>query len=391
MTDTGSTINPHWWVPTRVDFGAGRLRDVPLEIERTGRPVAVVVDEFAATSVPGVASLLERLAPEVTVRRAPSTPTRQEAAELADRLRAEGVRSVCAIGGGTVMDLAKAAAAAVALPGLLTGWKPGGGFVMPEPVTRGGLPVVAVPTTAATGSEVNAKASLADGADRRFLVHWSLFPRVAVIDPMLHTSLPPALTAEGALETVARLLVPMVSDPPTTALPDEVAIGQIRAVIPAAEQALADGDDLEARGTVALAASVSTFTLHQIGRHLHSFWVWYPTNTLTAQGLRKGPALGVLLTRWARMVVDGDKLAGHADRLAELGGRALGLTGGSVTPVEVADALADLLRRWGFPTEFEELGLDATAEELTEQTWRAWSEPLRPRTREQVRSLFEGV
>ncbi|MFE9245566.1 iron-containing alcohol dehydrogenase [Nocardiopsis sp. NPDC006938] len=389
MTGTDSGINPHWWVPTRVDFGAGRLRDVPLEVERAGRPVAVVVDEHAEAVVPGVAEVLRRLAPELVVRRAASTPTRREAAELADRLRAAGTRSVCAIGGGTVMDLAKAAAAAVVLPGLLTGWRPGGGFVMPEPVTRGGLPVVAVPTTAATGSEVNAKASLAEGADRRFLVHWSLFPRVAVIDPVLHTSLPRALTAEGALETVARLLVPMVSDPPTTALPDEVAIGQIRAVVPAADRALADGDDLEARGTVALAASVSTFTLHQIGRHLHSFWVWYPTNTLTARGLRKGPALGVLLTRWARMVVDGDKLAGHADRLAELGGRALGLTGPS--PAEVADALEGLLRRWGFPTTFGELDLDASAEELTEQTWRAWSVPLDPRTRDQVRSLFEGA
>ncbi|GAA1081631.1 iron-containing alcohol dehydrogenase [Nocardiopsis metallicus] len=391
MTGTDSGTNPHWWVPTRIDFGAGRLRDVPLEVERAGRPVAVVVDERAEAAAPGIAPLLQRLSPELLIRRAASTPTRQEAEELSERLRESGVRSVCAIGGGTVLDLAKAAAAAAALPGLLSGWQPGGGFVLPQPVTRGGLPVVAVPTTAATGSEVNAKASLADGGDRRFLVHWSLFPRVAVIDPMLHTSLPPALTAEGALETVARLLVPMVSDPPTTALPDEVAIGQIRAVVPAADRALADGDDLEARGTIALAASVSTFTVHQIGRHQHSFWIWYPTNTLTAHGLRKGPALGVLLTRWARLVVDGDKLAGHADRLAELGGRALGLTGASATPAEAADALVGLLRRWGFPTEFGELGLDATAEELTEQTWRAWSEPLQPRTREQVRCLFEGA
>ncbi len=388
MSTTESGVNPHWWVPTRIDFGAGRLRDVPLEVERIGGPTAVVVDEYAISAVPGIAELVERLAPAVLVSRAASTPTRQEAEELSGRLREAGVQSVCAIGGGTVMDLAKAAAAAVVLPGLLRGWEPGGGFVFPQAVNRGGLPVVAVPTTAATGSEVNAKASLADGEDRRFLVHWSLFPRVAVIDPMLHTTLPPALTMEGALETVARLLVPMVSDQPTTSLPDEVAIGQIRAVIPAAEKALADGDDLEARGTVALAASVSTFTVHQIGRHQHSFWIWYPVNTLTAQGLRKGPALGVLLTRWARMIVDGDKLAGHADRLAGLGGRALGLDAASATPDLVAESLVALVRRWGFPTEIGELGLTATAEELTNQTLRAWSEPLRPRTRDQVHALF---
>jgi hypothetical protein len=52
MTETDSGINPHWWVPTRVDFGVGRLRDVPLEVERVGRPVAVVVDVHAATAVP---------------------------------------------------------------------------------------------------------------------------------------------------------------------------------------------------------------------------------------------------------------------------------------------------------------------------------------------------
>ncbi|MEU3231722.1 iron-containing alcohol dehydrogenase [Nocardiopsis alba] len=389
-TDGGADPNPHWWVPTRVVFGSGRVNDVPLEIERIGRPLAVVVDEHALEAVPALAALVERLSPEVLVRRAATTPTRGEAELLSGRLREAGVRAVCAIGGGTVLDLAKAAAAAVMLPRLLTGWEPGGGFVLPEPAPRPGLPVVAVPTTAATGSEVNAKASLADGPDRRFLVHWSLFPRVAVVDPTLHTSLPPALTAEGAVETLARLLVPMVSDPPVSPLTDEVAIGQIRAVLPAAERAVADGDDLEARGTIALAASVSTFTVHQIGRHMHSFWVWYPINTLTALGLRKGPALGVLLTRWARLVVDGDKLAGDAGRLADLGGRALGLVG-SPTPTEVADALVELLRGWGFPTDIEELDLDLDADELTERTWRAWSEPLRPRTRAQVAALFRGA
>ncbi|MBR8740366.1 iron-containing alcohol dehydrogenase [Nocardiopsis sp. MG754419] len=391
MTETNIGVNPHWWVPTRIDFGPGRLSDVPMEVERIGRPAAVVVDEHALSAVPALAALLERLAPEIVVRRAATTPTRQEAMELAGRFREAGVRSVCAIGGGTIMDLAKAAAAAAVFPRLLTDWQPGGGFVLPAAAAHPALPVVAVPTTAATGSEVNAKASLADGPDRRFLVHWSLFPRVAVIDPELHTSLPSELTAEGALETVARLLVPMVSDLPTTPLVDEVAIGQIKAVIPAGDRAIADGGDLEARGTIALAASVSTFTVHQIGRHQHSFWIWYPVNTLTAQGLRKGPALGVLLTRWARLVVDGDKTAGHADRLAELGGRALGCSGPSTTPAEAADALVTLLRRWGFPTEIEELGLTDSAEELTEQTWRAWSEPLRPRTREHVRALFEGA
>jgi alcohol dehydrogenase class IV len=165
-----------------------------------------------------------------------------------------------------------------------------------QPEERGGplgLPVVLVPTTAATGSELNPIASVAAHGAKRLLVHGRLYARVAIVDPGLHASIPPRQTAEGALETLCRVLVPYLTDPVDRALPDAQTHGIVATLLDATDAVLAG--NARAREDLALATVASVQSLANFGRSRHGHVLWYLANALTGRGLTKGQALAPLL------------------------------------------------------------------------------------------------
>ena len=118
---------------------------------------------------------------------------------------------VVAVGGGSVIDLAKAAAM------LLTNGDPmdhlevvGRG----QPFTNPPLPMIAVPTTAGTGAEVTANAVLAvpEHGVKASLRHPSMIPRHALVDPELTLDCPPAVTASAGMDALTQCVEPYVSD-----------------------------------------------------------------------------------------------------------------------------------------------------------------------------------
>jgi alcohol dehydrogenase class IV len=165
--------------------------------------------------------------------------------------RANGVELVVACGGGSVIDLGKAAAA------LLTNLQDpfeylevvGRGL----PLVRPALPVVALPTTAGTGAEVTKNAVLASPEHqvKASLRHDSMLPAVAIVDPELTLSVPAAVTAATGLDALTQCLEPFVSCL-SNPLTDAIALEGLRRGARALPLAFRNGSDLAAREDMAL-------------------------------------------------------------------------------------------------------------------------------------------
>ena len=141
----------------------------------------------------------------------PGEPTVGLVQAAVQTARAAGCDCVIAIGGGSTLDTGKAAGALLANPGDLLDYLEVVG--KNQPLLRPGLPVIAIPTTAGTGAEVTKNAVLGV-PEQKFKVSLRgayLLPRVALVDPELTFSLPPAVTASTGLDALTQVIEPYVS------------------------------------------------------------------------------------------------------------------------------------------------------------------------------------
>ncbi len=237
--------------PVAISFGAGSFTRLPALI--AGRPYALVT-----YGEPVFAALAERLAglagaPAVTLDEVAPNPDFAELPRCCQRLGEAGKmpRVIVALGGGSVIDTAKALAAA------------GDDFGRVRRFVETGsgaddllaLPIIAVPTTAGTGSEVTCWAALWHAAaDRKYsLSRPSLYPEHAVIDPELLLGLPRALTISTGLDALSHALESLwnVNANPVSR---SLAVAAAREMLVALPMLVADLSDLELWARVARAA-----------------------------------------------------------------------------------------------------------------------------------------
>lgn len=182
----------------------------------------------------------------------PSNPT-ESAVELgAAAFKAASADGIVAIGGGSVIDLAKAVALAVTHPGPLADYAAVAGGA--ERITAAVAPVIAVPTTSGSGSEVG-RASLIVLRDRRKVAFISphLLPRCAICDPALTASMPPSLTAGSGMDAIAHCIETLLSprvNPPAEA----IALDGLRRAVSHIERAVGVPSDTLARSEMMMAA-----------------------------------------------------------------------------------------------------------------------------------------
>jgi alcohol dehydrogenase class IV len=170
-------------------------------------------------------------------------------AEAAARLGADGI---VAIGGGSAIDTAKAIALLAKHGGDLDRWDG------PGKVGAPGLPVVAIPTTAGTGSEVSCIAVIKDVERRRKLVilDRAIYPAVAILDPRLSVGLPPKLTAATGIDALTHAVEGIVSKYHQP-ICDAVGLECVRLVRAHLPRAVAEPSNLDARGWMLVAASMA--------------------------------------------------------------------------------------------------------------------------------------
>ncbi len=234
--------------PSRVIFGEGGAADAVAELARPGTRVLVVTspsvqphaDRFAASlrAVDAVVEIVGGISPE---------PNAAAIEALRVRARIFGPTLVLALGGGSVLDAAKLAATLHDHPAPLSEFY-GQARLPPR---RTGL--VCVPTTAGTGSEVSPNALVYDDSSRtkKAVIGPALVPDVAIVDPGLMISLPPALTATTGVDALAHCLETYANRAanPVVDLRSLEGVRLLAAHLPAA---IANGADLPARAGVAL-------------------------------------------------------------------------------------------------------------------------------------------
>jgi alcohol dehydrogenase len=236
-------------VKTRVVAGWNLSGSLDIELARADLERGLVVTD------PGVLPLAERLLSAAHHRLIgvydSVTPNSEvgQVEQLADRAREEGARFLLAVGGGSVIDTAKAAAIVLTEDGHLLDHQ--GVNVLNRPL----FPVAAVPTTAGTGSEVTGYAVIRDkGAASKvvFTSEW-LAPVLAVLDPALTLGLPPGLTAATGMDALTHAVEAYLSNR-AGPFSDALALAALETIYRYLPQAVRDGSDREARWHLLIAS-----------------------------------------------------------------------------------------------------------------------------------------
>jgi len=247
----------------RIVFGAGALEQIGPAARQIGSRALVVTGKDASRAA-RLLKLLDEAGVQVSLHRVGSEPTVDDARAGTRVARQHGAQVVIAFGGGAALDAGKAIAALVANAGDPMDYL--------EVVGKGRalesspLPCIAVPTTAGTGSEVTRNAVLTSREHRvkASMRSPSMIPRLAVVDPELTLSVPPAVTASTGLDALTQLIEPWVSvraNPMTDALCREGIVRASRSLVRAYE----DGGDRVARTDLALASLFGGLALANAG------------------------------------------------------------------------------------------------------------------------------
>jgi len=258
----------------RIVFGPGRAEEIGRIVSELGIPDAEGHDRvFLVTGRRAlrVAGVVDRLTDALTGDGwavSTFTVSGEPTVSLIDAGLAEakawnpGV--VVALGGGSVLDAGKAIAGLLTNGGATLDYLEGVGSG--RTFERPALPLVAVPTTAGTGSEAtkNAVISADDGSFKKSMRSPHLLPRVAVVDPLLTHTMPPEVTAFSGLDALTQLIEPFTSNG-ASALTDALAERGIRLAARSLFQAYEHPSDAEARQDMALAALFSGICLANAG------------------------------------------------------------------------------------------------------------------------------
>jgi len=240
----------------RIVAGPGRAAELPGLLAGLGSRVLVCTGANPGRH----ADLLASLDLPAAMFAVPGEPTIDLARAGAVAAREHGADVVAAIGGGSVIDIGKAVAMLLGNGGDPLDYLEvvGSG----QKITRPAVPCVAVPTTAGTGAEVTANAVLTSPEHglKASLRSPLMIPRVALVDPRLTLSCPPAVTAASGLDALTQCLEPFVSIR-ANPLTDGLAAQGLRRAASGLRAAYADGGDLGARADMAMCSLLGGMAL----------------------------------------------------------------------------------------------------------------------------------
>jgi alcohol dehydrogenase class IV len=249
--------------PGRIVFGPGSLGSLPGEVAPFGRKVLLVTGsrpQRLQTVVEG----MQAAGLTLDLFSVDREPTVGMVREGVGRASTASVDVVVGIGGGSVMDAAKAIAALLGNGGDPLDYLEvvGAG----RPLGRPSVPLFLAPTTAGTGTEATKNAVLLSEQHhvKVSLRGVGLLPRLALVDPELTYGLPPEVTAWGGLDALTQLIEPYVGCRPQP-ITDALGLEGMRRIARSLRRAFHDGGDVEARIDLSLAALFSGIALANAG------------------------------------------------------------------------------------------------------------------------------
>ncbi len=254
------SLTANWNYPTSIRAGAGRIAELPELCRSMGMQNPLLITDPGLAALPMVEQTLDRLETAGLGRSLFSdikaNPTGENVDAGVEACRAGRHDGIIAFGGGSALDAAKAVALMVGQDRPLWDFEDVGDNwtrVRPE----GMLPVIAVPTTAGTGSEVGRASVITDSAEHRkkIIFHPRMLPAEVLLDPELTVGLPAPITAATGMDALSHNLEALCS-PFWHPMAEGIAVEGIRLVRDYLPRAFADGNDIEARMQMLVASSM---------------------------------------------------------------------------------------------------------------------------------------
>jgi 4-hydroxybutyrate dehydrogenase len=278
--------------PTPTLFGAGALSELPVRSNRLGLRRPLVVTDPGLLPTAAFTALAKTLGQEsqdkdwFVYSGVHPNPIEQDVREAAALFQNKGCDGVIAIGGGSALDVGKAARLLAKRPKLDFS------KFYDEPDWSGLAPFVAIPTTAGTGSEVGRSSVITLESTRRkaVLFHPELLAKLVILDPELTVSLPPKLTAATGADALTHCIESFTC-PVFHPMCDGIALEGIRIIVQALPRAYRNGNDLDARGKMLIAAAMGAVAFQKDLGIVHS--LAHPLSTLC--GLHHGLANALCL------------------------------------------------------------------------------------------------
>lgn len=337
--------------PTRIIFGQGKEAAIGGELAAAGIQKVLLVYGGGSIKQNGlydrvVQSLEAAQVAFVEHDGVKSNPVLSHAIKGVQVARAEGAQAVLAVGGGSVIDEAKAIAVGAANEGDL--WD----FYTGRAIEKA-LPVYTVLTLAASGSEMNGNSVLTNEATQQKYSFNSIhaYPKLSILNPELTFSVNADYTAYGAVDAIAHVIEGYFTKKPGTALQDELVETVIRSVMRSADRCMDNPEDYEARAELMWAATLALNGLTPAGIGAYAFPNHAIEHALSALfDVPHGAGLAVVIPAWMRW-----HRVQNPAQYTRFGREIFG--------VENAEAAIAALEAWfraiGAPTRLRELGIDA--------------------------------
>jgi alcohol dehydrogenase class IV len=357
----GSDLAFSAFQPTRVVYGDGAVKELPLELKRLGcERVVVVTDKVLREKTDVVARVEKVLGPRLAAIYDGVIPDTgvdvvDQGAALAKKAGADGIVS---LGGGSAIDTAKGMAIVLTEGGSIRDHQ---GSMR---LTRRQTPHLSIPTTAGTGSEVSVYIVVKDHErhEKMLFMEERIIPDTAILDPQVTVGMPPLLTAATAMDAMTHAIESYTAAN-CNPVSDALALHAMRLIAEHLPTAVANGKDIPARGMLLVAANLAGAAMNAAGVGL----VHAMAHTVGARyGVHHGTANAICLPYVMRF--NSDELAARYRDVAQaVGAEVRGLSDEAAARA-AADAISALNQKTGIPAHLRdvkvpEAELDACAEQ----------------------------
>jgi len=340
--------------PVRIVFGPGSASKAGALAAPYGRKALVVTTRGSVKRL-GILDKVIKALDEAGVQSTvlsgvdpnPRLKTVYEGAKIC---REFGADMLVAVGGGSVIDCAKAIAVGALDDGDI--WD----FFTQKRQPQRALPVVCVLTISGTGSEMNANSVITnEETDQKYVLRSPLvYPKASVIDPELMVSVPKYFTACGMVDTISHVLEKYFDGTPDTPLQDRMAEGVVQTVLESAE-ILKRPEDVTLRGVLAWASTLALCGLCDAGRGMGAFDAHTIELEISARyDVAHGAGLAAVQPAWLEHLC-----RKRPEKFAQFAGRIFGIHRSSdlEAGLEGISVLREQYRKWGMPVTLREMNI----------------------------------
>ena len=353
--------NFEYYAPTKVVFGKNEFENLGKEVAIYGKK-ALLVEQNGPLDDMGVFKKAIKLMKDSNIavfelKGIESNPKLSKIEEGIKIAKDKQIDVIVAVGGGSTIDTAKAIGFGVKSDGDIWDY-----FSLKKTIIDT-LPVIAVSTISATGAETSMHCVVTNDrdSDNKNWLKWALhdvhlFPKTAIIDPILLSSVPKRLTAAGMADTISHIIEGYFDGAPNNPISDRIGEGIVCTVLEN-DNVLDNLSDLDARANIAWASTLAMSGLQDCGRYNEGFpahWIQHAVGAMTDSS--HGEGLAVINPSW--LFMQNEK---NPEKFVQFTKRVFNIEQGTISDEEYGKKGIELLKErfvsWGLPSNLSELGV----------------------------------